>query len=287
MARTKTKTEAAPTTPNPYRTFDALMATAAVDSQIEALAESGADRATLDQALTQALQDAQRRWGLGLHHLTHAAQTDGEDITLLVDARPIARLSEGSAPLADAYSTMRATDETGLSLWGALPDGHRVPADAPAARLKVLIEDARDFETLWTPARGDAHHRTWRSGDTLYVEVARPASAEAALSDAAWDVITSIRDRVFQRELMRRSEEVGMLGALLGARHAGARSNLNLLPDAHFTVQATVHTAQGPDARNAETHRALLRAASAELDELQSHMTKQLATVLRHGLNNR
>ncbi len=287
MARPKTKADAVATPPSPYRAFDALMATAAIDSQIEALADSGADTGTLDQALTEAVQAAHQRWGLGLHHLTHAARMDGSDVLLLVDGRPAARLSDGSAALAQAYEGMRATDERGLSLWGALGDGHRVPGDTPAARLKVLIEDARDFETLWTPARGDTHHRTWRRDDTLTVEVTRPASAEAALSDAAWDVITSIKDRTFQRELMRRSEETGMLGALLGARHAGARGNLNLMPDAHFTVQATVHAATGPDARNADTHRALLRAAAAELEELQSQTTRQLADVLRHGLNNR
>lgn len=287
MARPKTKSEPAATPPSPYRAFDALMATAAVDSQIEALAESGADALTLDRALSDALQAAQRRWGLGLHHLKHAARMDGNDIELLVDDRPAARLSEGSATLAQAYEGMRAADERGLSLWGALGEGHRVPGDAPAARLKVLIEDARDFETLWTAARSDIYHRTWRQGEILSVEVARPASAEAALSDAAWDVITSIKDRTFQRELMRRSEEVGMLGALLGARHAGARGNLNQMPDAHFTVQASVHTVNGPEARNADTHRALLRAATAELEELQSHTTRQLAEVLRHGLNSR
>ncbi|GGR92292.1 DNA repair protein [Deinococcus sedimenti] len=287
MARPKTKSEPASATPNPYRAFDALMATAAVDSQIDALVQSGVDTPTLDQALTEALGAAQRRWGLGLHHLAHAARTDGTDIDFLVDGRPVARLSDGVAALAQAYEDMRATDERGLSLWGALPDGPRVPGDAPAARLKVLIEDARDFETLWTPGRGEMLHRTWRQGETLFVEAARPASAEAALSDAAWDVITGIKDRTFQRELMRRSEEVGMLGALLGARHAGARSNLNLLPDAHFTVQATVHSATGAEARNAESHRALLRAAAAELEELQGHTTRQLSEVLRHGLTNR
>ncbi|UBV44988.1 DNA repair protein (plasmid) [Deinococcus taeanensis] len=286
MARAKTK-DAPTTTSSPFQAFDALMATAAVDSQIQALHDSGADSLTVDRALTEALQAAQRRWGLGLHHLTHEARMEDADVAFLTDGRVVARLADGSATLARAYEDMRASDERGLSLWGALGEGHRVPADAPAARLKVLIEDARDFETEWTPGRGEQFARTWRAGDTLFVEVARPASAEAALSDAAWDVITSIKDRVFQRELMRRSEEVGMLGALLGARHAGARSNLSLLPDAHFTVQAAVHQVSGAEARNAETHRALLRAAGAELDELQSHTTRQLAEVLRHGLNNR
>ncbi|MEW6421006.1 MAG: hypothetical protein AB1511_04665 [Deinococcota bacterium] len=31
-----------------------------------------------------------------------------------------------------------------------------------------------------------------------------------------------MKDRNFQRELMERSNSVGMLGALLGARHSGA-----------------------------------------------------------------
>ncbi|GHF46517.1 DNA repair protein PprA [Deinococcus metalli] len=264
------------------------MATAAVDSRVRALAESGADPQTVNAALTEALVHAQRRWGLGLHHLRHTAELAGDedtpDIALLTDGARTALVSSGSAAIAAAYAPMQALDERGLSLWGALPDGHRVPADAPFATLKALIEEARDFETQWMPARGGALSRVWRSGDTLMVEASRPASPQEALSDAAWDVITSIKDRTFQRELMSRSEEVGLLGALLAARHAGASATLSRLPEAHFTVQAVVVTLAGSEARSAEGYRTALRAASAELDEHQAGATRQLAQVLKHGL---
>ncbi|MBZ9750210.1 DNA repair protein [Deinococcus sp. HMF7604] len=286
MARVKTKDERQTT--SPFDAFDGLMATAALDPQTRTLAEGGADTGAVNAALSETLNSALRRWGLGLHHLRHEAQvTDsGQDIAILTGGRQTALVSEGPAALARALEAMGAADERGLSLWGVLGEGHRVPGDTPFARLRVLIEDARDFETEWTPARGGAFHRTWRAGDTLFVEVARPASPQTALSDAAWDVITSIKDRTFQRELMRRSEEMGMLGALLGARHASARNNLAALPDAHFTVQATIQTLSGPQARQAEEYRTALRLATEELDALQGQATRQLAEVLRHGLKD-
>ncbi|WP_269845131.1 DNA repair protein [Deinococcus arcticus] len=286
MARVKTKDERQTT--SPFAAFDALMATAAVDSGAQALQGSGTDPDTMNAALTGALVQALRRWGLGLHHLRFEARLTegGQDIALLEGGRPTALVSEGPAALARTLEAMGAADERGLSLWGVLGDGHRVPGDTPFARLRVLIEDARDFETEWSPARAGAFTRTWRAGDTLFVEVARPASPQAALSDAAWDVITSIKDRTFQRELMQRSEEAGMLGALLGARHASARANLAALPEAHFSVQATVHTLQGPQARNPEDYRAAVRQATEELDALQAQVTRQLAEVLRHGLKS-
>ncbi|WP_309570742.1 DNA repair protein [Deinococcus sp.] len=290
MARVKTK-ETAPAPSSPYAhldAFDALMATAAVDSRVTALAESGADTQTLNDALTEALMHAQRRWGLGLHHLRHTAELTEEggvnDIALLTDGARTAVVSAGSAAISQAYTPMQALDERGLSLWGALSDGHRVPAEAPFATLKALIEEARDFETHWMPARGGTVSRVWRSGETLHVEVSRPASPQEALSDAAWDVITGIKDRTFQRELMTRSEEMGLLGALLAARHAGAGANLNRLPEAHFTVQAVVATLTGSEGRSAEGYRTALRTALAELEEHQTGKTRQLAQVLKHGL---
>lgn len=301
MARVKTKDDAAlqvrtdspsaefsagaPLAGDALAAFDALSATAGIDSRAVALSESGADTGTLEAALTDALRAAHDRWGLGLHHLRHEARLlDGGDVALLVDGREAARLGQGYAAVAQAYAPMGAADERGLSLWGVLGEGHRVAADAPFAVLKVLIEEARDFETHWAAGRAGAFSRAWRSGETLHVEVARPASAEEALADAAWDVITGIKDRAFQRELMRRSEEAGMLGALLAARHAGASSNLARLPEAQFAVQAVVRRLTGAQARNAEAYRGELRAAAAELDELQAAATRQLSEVLRHGL---
>lgn len=297
MARVKAKEEtateatkkASPPAQDYFRDFDILMSTAAVDSQIKALAASDADSQTLNHALTDAIKTAQQRWGLGLHHIKHEAKLgeDGQDIVLYADGRAVARLSEGFQAIAGAYEPMRATDENNLSLWGALGEGHRVSADAPFAQLKVLIEEARDFETHWNAAKNGVFHRVWRSGETLFIEVTRPVSAQAALSDAAWDVITSIKDRSFQRELMRRSEEVGMLGALLAARHASAASILASLPEAHFAVQSIVQTVSGPEGRNPETYRTQLKNATAELEEAQGHVTKQLSEVLRHGLTSR
>ena len=304
MARLKTKDDAAPqprpasrnaaaldlpeteaSSGNLLAAFDALTATAGVDSRAVALADSGADTGTLEAALTEALRAAHDRWGLGLHHLRHEArQLDSGDVALLVDGREVVRVGEGYAAIAQAYAPMGAADERGLSLWGVLGEGHRVAADAPFAVLKVLIEEARDFETYWTPQRGGAFSRVWRRDETLHVEVARPASAEEALADAAWDVITSIKDRAFQRELMRRSEEAGMLGALLAARHAGASSHLARLPEAQFAVQAVVRRLTGAEARSAEGYRGELRAAAAELDDLQAAATRQLSEVLRYGL---
>ncbi|RJF69045.1 DNA repair protein [Deinococcus cavernae] len=286
---TETETAPAPAAPSvsPFEAFDTLMSTAAVDSQVRALADSQPDAQTLNTALSEALSSAHQRWGLGLHHLTHEARVsdDGTDILLLTDGREVARINEEYGAIAGAYEPMRSTDENGLSEWAALSDGYRAPADLPASSLKILIEHARDFETHWMSGKGGVHHRVWRKNDTLFVEVNRPVSAQTALSDAAWDVITSIKDRAFQRELMRRSEEVGMLGALLGARHAGAGAALARLPEAHFAVQAVVHTLKNAAGRNADEYRTALKNATAELEEAQGLITKQLGEVLRHGLN--
>ena len=282
MARAKKDSAA-----SPLAAFDTLMATAGVDGQLAALQESGADRATLDGVLSESLRTAVGRWGLGLHHLEHGARlTEEGELEVLVGGRPVTRLSEGFGALAEAYRPMQALDERGLSQWGVLPEGHRAPGDLSPAQLKVLIEEARDFETHWGSVRGGVFGRVWRQGETLSVEVARPASAEEALSDAAWDVIASIKDRAFQRELMRRSEKQGMLGALLGARHSGASANLARLPEAHFTVQAFVQTLSGAEARKTESYRAAQKTALAALEEYQGGVTRQLAEVLRHGLRS-
>ena len=147
-----------------------------------------------------------------------------------------------------------------------------------------MVEDARDFETLWTQERGGLWTRTWRQGDTLAVEVHRPASPTTALADAAWDVITSVKDRNFQRELMERSNSVGMLGALLGARHRGASEALALLPEAHFAVSSAVLRVQGAEGRSLDRWKALLREGTEQLDDLQRAGTKRLAAVLSGGL---
>lgn len=289
QAKTQTETFTAESL-EVFSQFDALMATAAVDSQLTSLAESTNDPQTINQALSNALNEAQSRWGLGLHHVKHSAQLENKenqtDILLLVDHKKVAGVGQGFLEIAQAYAPMRSTNEHGLSEWGALPDGHRVATGAPSSHLKILIEEARDFETHWSPYRHNTFQRLWRKNDTLYIEVARPASAEEALADAAWDVITSIKDRTFQRELMRRSEEVGMLGALLAARHADAKDHLTALPDAHFNVQAVVSTLSGQEGRNIEEYRNTLKNTLIELDEYQRLATTQLSEVLKHGLKS-
>ncbi|AFZ67756.1 hypothetical protein [Deinococcus peraridilitoris] len=269
------------------RGFDALMATAGVESTIVKHAASGADSQTLNDELTRSLQLAHDRWGLGLLHLRHEARLDrGEDtdVILLVDGREVARLSQGAAAISATYETMRAQNADDLSDWGVLPEGHRVTLKAGNNQMRVLVEDARDFETHWSSERGGAFVRTWRQGETLAVEVHRPASPGTALADAAWDAIMSIKDRNFQRELMERSNSVGMLGALLGARHKDAGRALERLPEAHFAVRSTVVRMTGGAQREFDQWRSMVREGLDQLDELQKTTTRHLTEILRHGL---
>ena len=77
---------------------------------------------------------------------------------------------------------------------------------------------------------------------------------------------------------------VETLASVLFFRHAGAASALARLPEAHFAVQAVVHTLKGDAGRNADEYRTALKNATAELEEAQGLITKQLSEVLRHGL---
>lgn len=274
--------------PSPLTRFAELVATAGIHSDVPALQASGADETTLNAQLTQELELAHDRWGLGLLHLRHSAELIHEggetDVALMVDGAARARLSEGARAIAGTYATMQAPGPEGRSEWGILPEGHRVTLRPGLGQLRVLIEDARDFETHWTPGAGQAWTRTWRQGDTLAVEVHRPATPATALADAAWDVITGIKDRTFQRELMERSNQVGMLGALLGARHSGAGDALNQLAEAHFAVSSAVVRQSGREARDLDRWKAMGREATETLDELQKSATRRLAAVLSGGL---
>lgn len=287
MTRTRTKPAPSPQ-PHALRDFDALTATAGVTVQLPDLPEGTPDPATLSEALSRALALAHDRWGLGLLHLRHEARfvrgDERDDVILLVDGRELTRLSQGAAAIAAAYAGLQALNGDGLSDWGVLEDGHRVSLKGGSGQLRVLIEDARDFETHWAPERNGMFSRTWRAGDTLAVEVHRPASPDTALADAAWDAITAIKDRPLQRELMERSNRLGMLGALLGARHEGAARNLERLPAAHFAVQSAVVRASGREARDFDGYKVMLREAAAQLNEAQGAATKQLAGVLSSGL---
>ncbi|MEF2280258.1 DNA repair protein [Deinococcus sp. YIM 134068] len=287
-SRKKDATDAALPQEDALTRFAALVATADVESDVRALRDGGADEGTLNEQLTRELRLAHDRWGLGLLHLRHDAQLvregEGLDVALLVDAAPRARVSEGASAVAATYATMRALGAEGLSEWGVLEDGHRVTLRGGPQQLRVLVEDARDFETHWTPERGGVWTRTWRHGDTLAVEAHRPASPTTALADAAWDVITSIKDRAFQRELMERSNSVGMLGALLGARHRSAAEVLGRLPEAHFTVASAVVRETGKEGRDMDRWKAMQREAITTLDDLQRAGTARLAAVLGGGL---
>ncbi|MPY66391.1 DNA repair protein [Deinococcus sp. SDU3-2] len=293
MTRAAKKKDAAEQSAAPKGTdvltqFADLVATAGVASEAPALHAGGAGEDRLNELLSAELQLAHDRWGLGLLHLRHAAELRrteaGLEIALLVDGAERARVGEGPQTVAATYAVMTAPGADGLSEWGVLPDGHRVTLRPGLGQLKVLVEDARDFETHWAQERGGLWTRTWRQGETLAVEVHRPASPTTALADAAWDVIASIKDRNFQRELMERSNSVGMLGALLGARHRGAGEALALLPEAHFAVSSAVLRVQGTEARSLDRWKALLREGAEQLDDLQRAGTKRLATVLSGGL---
>lgn len=292
MTRTSRKKEPAALNEMPgmdaLTAFTALVGAAGVESDVRALQEGGADEPTLNEQLTRELRLAHDRWGLGLLHLRHDAQLrqDGDalDIALLVDGAPRVTLSEGARAIATTYAGMQALGADGLSEWGVLPDGHRVTLRPGLGQLRVLIEDARDFETTWTAERGGLWTRTWRAGETLGVEVHRSASPATALADAAWDVITAIKDRNFQRELMERSNSVGMLGALLGARHSGAGGALDLLPEAHFAVSSVVAREAGRESRSLERWKVMQREATETLEDLQRAGTKRLAAVLSSGL---
>ena len=212
------------------------------------------------------------------------AGPEGSDIALLADGMQVATVSEGARAISSTYRSMQALGAEGLSEWGVLEDGHRVTLKGGLGQLRVLVEDARDFETHWAAERGGLWTRTWRKADVLGLEVHRQASPETALADAAWDVITGIKDRIFQRQLMDRSNSVGMLGALLGARHSGAGSALDRLPEAHFAVSSAIVRQSGKEGRSLDRWKAMLREGSDTLDELQKVATKRMATVLSSGL---
>jgi hypothetical protein len=286
-ARKKEPAAALPAVQDPLARFATLVATAEVDSDGRVLREGGADEQTLNDQLTQELRQAHDRWGLGLLHLDHEARLISgavPDVALLVGGMQVATVSEGARSIAATYASMQALGAENLSEWGVLPEGHRATLKGGLGQLRVLIEDARDFETLWAAERGGIWTRTWRKGETLAVEVHRPASPDTALADAAWDVITGIKDRIFQRELMERSNKVGMLGALLGARHSGAESALDLLPEAHFAVSSVVTRQTGREARSLDAYKALLREGTDSLEAFQKTATKRLAAVLSSGL---
>ncbi|UBV45095.1 DNA repair protein (plasmid) [Deinococcus taeanensis] len=278
----KTATRPAPAT----ATFQALLNTAATTANV-AVITAGNDQNDIDATLTDLLRQAHDRWGYGLHHLQHTAHWTGDTIELREGHRTITDLTADPARIAAAYATLAAPDEHNLSSWAVLSEGHRTSIKNKT-QLQTLIEDARDFETTWTADKHGLHYRVWRAdtieGESLTVEYARPTDATQLLSDAAWDLITRIKDRALQRELMQRSEQGGMLTAFLGARHKDAAANLAALPEAHFTIQANVGRLTGRDARSFDAYRALQRAVADTLVTLQEQAVKQVALTLGGAL---
>ena len=95
--------------------------------------------------------------------------------------------------LAATYATMQAQDEDGRSAWAVLPEGHRVRLEGGTRQMRVLVEDARDFETQWAAHGSGISIRTGRTGEDLWVEVFRAVDGRNLVQDAAWEVVERIK----------------------------------------------------------------------------------------------
>ncbi len=249
--------------------LQALLRTALPDIAVSGM---GADQ------LGAALKEAHDVWGYGLRHVHHEVRLeDGGELGLYADRARIGGAADAPETLAAAYASMQAEDEQGRSAWAVLPEGHRVTLEAGNRQLKVLIEDARDFETHWAAVSNGMAQRTGRQGEDLWVEVFRAAPGRDLVQDAAWEVVERIKDRSLRRELQRRAEEKGILGALLGARGEGIEAAMKRSPSLHFTVNAAVSRTQE---RSFEAWRALQKEAAAALDMAQQAQVERLVALL-------
>ncbi|MFC4454036.1 DNA repair protein [Deinococcus sonorensis] len=269
--RTKTKPEVAegPDATVAQRALERLLQTALPDVTV-----AGQSPAQLSAALTR----AQEVWGFGLRHLRHEVRAeDGGALALYADRTRIGSVLDGPEALATTYASMQALDERGLSSWAVLPEGHRFTMEAGSRQLRVLIEDGRDFESHWSPLSGGVHLRTGRQGQDLWVEVARPTSGRDLVQDAAWEVVERIKDRALRRELQRRAEERGILGAVLSARSGEIEAAMRQSPSLHFTVSAAVaHTTE----RSLDSWRQLQKDALAALTTAQAAQVDRLVGML-------
>lgn len=282
---------AAPTAEQTSRTvsgdvtgFQRLLTTAQIDADVAGIV---ADPASADARLTDLLRAALDRWGHGLHHLDHrAVLTDAGEIQFFAGKTLVGRAGEDAEHLARSYASLSAPNAEGLSDWSVLGEGYRTPI-RNAAQLRVLIEDARDFETLWTPERG-LFLRLWRrtenGQEVTAVEYVQPVNAAQLLGDAAWDAIQGIKDRALQRELMERSAKGGLLQAFLSARHKDAERHLGSLPETHFTVQSNVMRLTGADARDYAAVRTAQKETADELKAMQDRAVKGMVELLRSDL---
>lgn len=270
-------------TPN-LTAFTRLLHTAQLDGIDDAL-NVAPDQ--LDSALTAQLGRALDRWGYSLHHMQHRATLDDSGhVTLHADRTRVGAAHDDPRELAAAYAHLSAPNADGISDWPVLGEGHRTTYKNPA-QLRVLVEDARDFETTWTKDRG-MHMRVWRTsnseGEILSVEYASPTDPQQLLANAAWDAMTAIKDRSIQQELLRRSESMGMLQAFLTARHKGAAETLTSLPQTHFAVQAEVVRLHGPQARDYDALKTAQKTAADTLKNVQERAVKATADLLRSDL---
>ena len=264
--------------------FQRLLTTAQIDADVAGIV---ADPASADARLTTLLREALDRWGYGLHHLDHrAVLSDAGELQFFAGKTLVGRAGEDAEQLARSYASLSAPNAEGLSDWSVLGEGYRTPI-RNAAQLRVLIEDARDFETLWTPERG-LFLRLWRrtenGQEVTAAEYAQPVNAAQLLGDAAWDAIQGIKDRALQRELMERSAKGGLLQAFLSARHKDAERNLGSLPETHFTVQSNVVRVTGPAARDYAAVRAAQKESADGLRAMQERAVKGMAELLRSDL---
>ncbi|GAA4001279.1 DNA repair protein PprA [Deinococcus rubellus] len=230
------------------------------------------------EQLSAALTQAHESWGYGLRHVRHEIRTeDGGELGLYADRARLGSAADAPEALAAAYASMQAADEQGRSAWAVLPEGHRVMLEPGHRQLKVLVEDARDFETHWAAAPNGMSQRSGRQGDDLWVEVFRAAPGRDLVQDAAWEVVERIKDRALRRELQRRAEEKGILGALLGARGEGIEAAMKRSPSLHFTVNAAVARTQE---RSFEAWRGVQKEATAALDAAQQAQVERLVSLL-------
>ncbi|WP_424952689.1 DNA repair protein [Deinococcus sp.] len=267
--------------PAPRRALEALLRTALPEVSLGGLALT---------ELSAALSRAHDAWGLGLRHLRHEVRAeDGGTLSLYADRTRIGSAEDAPEALAATYAGMQALDERGLSSWAVLPEGHRVMLEGGSRQLKVLVEDARDFESQWAVHTGGMHLRTGRQvseqlGEDLWVEVARPTSGRDLVQDAAWEVVERIKDRALRRSLQKQAEERGILGAVLSARSGEVEAAMRRSPGLYFTVNAAV--ARGP-LRTLDGWRGLQKEATAALETAQEAQVNRLVAMLGNTVRSR
>jgi hypothetical protein len=249
--------------------LQALIRTALPDAELREL-----ETAELSAVLTR----AHDLWGLGLRHLRHEVRAeDGGALGLYADRTRIGSATDSPEALAAAYAGLQAQDEQGRSAWAALPEGHRLTLEPGYRQLRVLVEDARDFETTWASAGHALSTRTGRQGEDLWAEAFRAAPGRELVQDAAWEVVERIRDRALRRELQRRAEEKGILGALLGARGGGVEAAMQRSPSLHFTVNAAVARTTE---RSLDAWKAIQKEALSTLEAAQQAQVERLVALL-------